>query len=74
MNKALELIEASVLFSMPHKKIKVLIHPEAIIHGIIYVKDGSVFSHRYLYSSPADHFYHLNKFKCWPVISWDIRF
>ena len=45
MNKALELIEASVLFSLPHKKINVLIHPEAIIHGLINVKDGSMFSY-----------------------------
>ena len=30
---------------MPHKKINVLIHPEAIIHGIINVKDGSMFSY-----------------------------
>ena len=34
MNKGLEVIEASVLFSLPSNKINVLVHPESIIHGI----------------------------------------
>ena len=42
MNKGLELIEASALFSVPVEKIDVLIHPEAIVHSMVEYKDGSV--------------------------------
>ena len=45
MNKALELIEASILFTLPHNKINVLVHPEAMVHGMIHLNDGSVFSY-----------------------------
>ena len=41
MNKGLEVIEAVNLFKVPPKKIKVLIHPEAIIHAMIEFLDGS---------------------------------
>ena len=42
MNKALEVIEAHVLFGMPPERIKVLLHPESIIHSMVEYKDGSV--------------------------------
>jgi len=42
MNKGLEVIEASWLFGMPAKKIKVLIHPQSIIHSMVEYVDGSV--------------------------------
>ena len=35
VNKCLEVIEAHYLFDIPFNKIKVLIHPEAIVHSII---------------------------------------
>ena len=41
-NKALEIIEASVLFNIQSDKIEVTIHPEHIIHGLVHYKDGSV--------------------------------
>ncbi len=41
-NKALEIIEASVLFDIKSNKIKVIIHPEHIIHGLVHYNDGSV--------------------------------
>jgi 1-deoxy-D-xylulose-5-phosphate reductoisomerase len=41
MNKALELIEASILFSMPHEKIDVLVHPQSVIHSMVEYVDGS---------------------------------
>ena len=41
-NKALEIIEASVLFDIKSEKIEVTIHPEHIIHGLVHYKDGSV--------------------------------
>lgn len=42
MNKGLELLEAMFLFNAPSKKIKVLIHPEAIIHSMVEFVDGVV--------------------------------
>ena len=41
MNKALEIIEARWLFDINPEKIKVLIHPQSIIHGIVENIDGS---------------------------------
>ncbi len=42
MNKALEVIEASVLFGLPVEKIGVYIHPQSIIHSLVEFVDGSV--------------------------------
>ncbi|HAK94827.1 MAG TPA: 1-deoxy-D-xylulose-5-phosphate reductoisomerase [Planctomycetes bacterium] len=42
MNKALEIIEAHWLFRVPPSKIKVLIHPESIVHSMVQFCDGSV--------------------------------
>ncbi len=42
MNKALEVIEAAHLFSMPPDKIEVVIHPQSTIHSIVSYKDGSM--------------------------------
>lgn len=41
-NKGLELIEAHWLFSTPPDKIKVLIHPQSIIHSLVQFIDGSI--------------------------------
>lgn len=42
MNKALEVVEAHHLFSMPPEKIEVLIHPQSVIHSMVEYKDGSI--------------------------------
>ncbi len=42
MNKALEVIEARWLFDLPPEKIKVLIHPQQIIHSMVQFRDTSV--------------------------------
>jgi 1-deoxy-D-xylulose-5-phosphate reductoisomerase len=42
MNKGLEVIEASWLFNVKNEAIKVLIHPQSIIHSLVEYKDGSV--------------------------------
>ncbi len=39
VNKCLEVIEAHYLFDLPYDKIKVLIHPEAIVHSAIEFKN-----------------------------------
>lgn len=41
-NKALEIIEASVLFNIKSDNIQVVVHPEHIIHGLVHYKDGSI--------------------------------
>ena len=42
MNKGLEIIEAHHLFNMDYEDIKVVIHPQSVIHSAIEYKDGSV--------------------------------
>jgi 1-deoxy-D-xylulose-5-phosphate reductoisomerase len=42
MNKGLEVIEAAMLFPIKKNQIEVLIHPESIIHGLVYYQDGAV--------------------------------
>jgi len=42
MNKGLELIEAARLFNLDETEIEVLVHPQSIIHGMVYYQDGSV--------------------------------
>lgn len=41
MNKGLEVIEAHRLFGIEIEKIKVLIHPEAVVHSMVEFIDGS---------------------------------
>ncbi|MCL2566552.1 MAG: 1-deoxy-D-xylulose-5-phosphate reductoisomerase [Alphaproteobacteria bacterium] len=45
MNKALEVIEAAVLFNMDAAKIEVLLHRQSILHGGVNYKDGSFVGH-----------------------------
>jgi 1-deoxy-D-xylulose-5-phosphate reductoisomerase len=42
MNKALELIEAHHLFAVGPESLQVLIHPQSIVHCLVYYRDGSV--------------------------------
>jgi 1-deoxy-D-xylulose-5-phosphate reductoisomerase len=42
MNKALEIIEAHLLFGIEPERIKVLIHPQSIIHSLVEFQDGSI--------------------------------
>ena len=42
MNKGLEVIEAHWLFDMPFENIKVLIHPQSIVHSMVEFIDGSI--------------------------------
>jgi 1-deoxy-D-xylulose-5-phosphate reductoisomerase len=45
MNKGLEVIEAANLFGVSCERVDVLIHPEAIVHGMIEFVDGSYLAH-----------------------------
>ncbi|MEO8116853.1 MAG: 1-deoxy-D-xylulose-5-phosphate reductoisomerase [Bacteroidota bacterium] len=42
MNKGLEMIEAKWLFNLPPDKIKVVVHPQSIIHSMVQFEDGSI--------------------------------
>lgn len=42
MNKGLEVIEARSLFGVDVEQIKVLVHPEAIVHSMVEFKDGVI--------------------------------
>ena len=42
MNKGFEVIEAMWLYDMPIEKIKVVIHPESIIHSMVEYTDASI--------------------------------
>ncbi len=41
-NKGLELIEAARLFNLSEDRIGVLVHPQSVVHGIVYWRDGSM--------------------------------
>lgn len=41
-NKGLELIEAHWLFGLPAERLKVVIHPQSIVHSFVQCLDGSV--------------------------------
>lgn len=40
-NKGLEVMEAAYLFHFPRERIRVLIHPEAIVHSMVTYRDGT---------------------------------
>ena len=42
MNKALEVIEARWLFDLPPERIRVVIHPQSIVHSMVVARDGAV--------------------------------
>ena len=42
MNKGLELIEAHHLFALPPEKLSAVVHPQSIVHCLVYMSDGSV--------------------------------
>ena len=42
MNKGLEVIEAHFLFDVPAEQIEAVIHPQSVVHGMMYFRDGSI--------------------------------
>ncbi len=45
INKGLEIIEAYHLFDVPPERIKVVVHPQSIIHGMVELVDGAFIAH-----------------------------
>jgi len=50
MNKALEVIEAHLLFDIPLERIDVVVHPQSVVHSMVQFVDGSTM----LQASPPD--------------------
>jgi 1-deoxy-D-xylulose-5-phosphate reductoisomerase len=44
-NKGLELIEAVRLFGVPENRVKILIHPESLVHALVRTVDGALYAH-----------------------------
>ncbi len=42
MNKGFEVIEAHHLFALPYERLRVLIHPQSIIHSMVEFHDGAI--------------------------------
>lgn len=42
LNKGLEVIEAHYLFDMPLERIRVVIHPQSVIHSMVEFEDGAI--------------------------------
>ncbi|HSP25734.1 MAG TPA: 1-deoxy-D-xylulose-5-phosphate reductoisomerase, partial [Saliniramus sp.] len=42
MNKGLEVIEAHHLFDVEPSRLDVVVHPQSIVHGLVYWRDGSI--------------------------------
>lgn len=42
MNKGLEVIEAHFLFGIPYEQIKVVVHPQSMVHSLVQFRDGSL--------------------------------
>jgi len=76
MNKGLEIIEARWLFDINYDRIKVLIHPQSVIHSMVEFVDGSTLAQlgapdmripiQYALTYPSRWFNDL------PRINWDI--
>jgi 1-deoxy-D-xylulose-5-phosphate reductoisomerase len=42
LNKGLEIIEGHYFFDMPPERLRVVVHPQSIIHSIVEFRDGSL--------------------------------
>jgi len=42
MNKGLEVIEAHFLFGVPYEQIKVVVHPQSMVHSLVQFRDGNL--------------------------------
>ncbi|MFA5802368.1 MAG: 1-deoxy-D-xylulose-5-phosphate reductoisomerase [Thermoleophilia bacterium] len=60
MNKGLEVIEAHHLFNVPYDDIKVVVHPESVVHSLVRYGDGSVIAQMGLPSMKLPIAYALN--------------
>jgi len=64
-NKGLEIIEACYFFDMPVEKVKVVIHPQSVVHSMIRLCNGVI----YAQLSKPDMRYPINDALFWPKTS-----
>jgi len=62
-NKGLEIIEACVFFNMPSEKVKVVIHPQSIVHSMIRLSNNVI----YAQLSKPDMRHPIHDALYWPV-------
>jgi 1-deoxy-D-xylulose-5-phosphate reductoisomerase len=62
MNKGLEVMEAHWLYGVPYDRIRVVIHPESIVHSMVAFTDGNVLAQL----SPPDMRYAIQFALTWP--------
>ncbi|OIQ12694.1 1-deoxy-D-xylulose 5-phosphate reductoisomerase [Moorella thermoacetica] len=67
MNKGLEVIEAKHLFNLDFDQIKVLIHPQSVVHALVRYSDGALFAQL----GPADMRLPIQYALTWPE-RWDL--
>jgi len=67
MNKGLEVIEAHHLFNLEYDQIKVLIHPQSVVHALVRYGDGALLAHL----GPADMRLPIQYALTWPE-RWDL--
>ena len=62
VNKALEVIEAHLLFDVPLDRIDVVVHPQSVVHSMVEFVDGSTLAQ----ASPPDMRLPIALGLCWP--------
>ena len=68
LNKGLEIIEAHHLFDVGYNEIKVLVHPQSVVHSLVRFADGSVLAQLGLPSMKLPIAYALNFPNRLPVV------
>ena len=70
MNKGLEVIEAHWIFDLKPDQIEVLVHPQQVIHGMVYFRDGSIIAQL----SGADMRIPISYAMAWPDrLDWEAK-
>ncbi|URA09577.1 1-deoxy-D-xylulose-5-phosphate reductoisomerase [Thermospira aquatica] len=64
LNKGFEVLEAHYLFRIPFESIRVLIHPQSLVHGIVELTDGT----QVMVASPSDMRYPIGMAMFYPRI------
>ncbi|WP_121393291.1 1-deoxy-D-xylulose-5-phosphate reductoisomerase [Actinokineospora cianjurensis] len=62
VNKALELIEAHLLFGIPYDRVDVVVHPQSVVHSMVTFTDGSTLAQ----ASPPDMRLPIGLALAWP--------
>ncbi|HET7746038.1 MAG TPA: 1-deoxy-D-xylulose-5-phosphate reductoisomerase [Vicinamibacteria bacterium] len=67
MNKGLEVIEARWLFDVPASRVRVLIHPQSVVHSMVEFVDGTVLAQLGVTDMRMPIQYALSYPECWPA-------